>query len=177
MNGVQLSGLVNLASKLKGVQIGLVNIADTSEGYSVGFFNFILRGYHKLSISTSELQHITLAYKSGNRRLYSILTFGMQLDFDQQAYSFGYGLGSDIPVGKKGIYFNPELTHQYIYAGNDEQQNLLNRIQLNLKYRPGPLLLLSIWDLLFLYCMQQQKETPKAINPILLMVIPPFLFR
>lgn len=137
MNGLQVSGFVNIASKLKGVQIGLVNIVDTSEGYSIGFFNFILRGYHKLSVSTSELQHVTLAYKSGNQHLYSILIAGFQLDSRQKAYSGGYGLGSDMPFGKKGFYFNPELTHQYIYAGNDEQQNLLTRLQLNIKYRIG----------------------------------------
>ncbi len=138
MNGLQLSGFVNLAKKMKGVQVGLVNIADTSEGYSVGLFNFILRGYHKLSISSNEWQHVTLAYKSGNRRLYSIITFGMHFDFKQQAYSFGYGLGSDIPLEKKArFYFNPELIHQYVYSGNDEQQNLLNRIQLNIKYKVG----------------------------------------
>lgn len=161
INGLQLSSFVNIASKLKGVQIGIVNIADTSEGYSVGLFNFILRGYHKLSISTSELQHLTLAYKSGNRKLYSILIFGMQLDFNQQAISAGYGLGSDMPVGKKGWYFNPELTHQYIYAGNDEQQNLLNRLQLNIKYKLGKLCYIYAGPAVsILYA--KQKETPEG---------------
>lgn len=139
MKGIQISGMVNLAQTLKGTQIGIVNIADTSEGYSIGFFNFILRGYHKLSISSSELMHLTLAYKSGNRKLYSILIAGFQLDEKEKAFAFGYGLGSDLPVGKKGFFFNPELTHQYIYAGNDEQQNLLARLQLNMKYKVGKL--------------------------------------
>jgi hypothetical protein len=159
INGLQLSGFVNVASKLKGVQVGIVNIADTSEGYSVGFFNFILRGYHKLSLSTSELQHLTLAYKSGNRKLYSILTFGLQLNFNEEAYSFGYGLGSDMPVGKKGFYFNPELTHQYIYAGNEEQENLLSRLQLNIKFRLGRLCYLYAGPA-FSILYAKQKETP-----------------
>jgi len=139
MKGIQISAMVNLAQRLKGTQIGIVNIADTSDGYSIGFFNFILHGYHKLSISTSELQHVTLAYKSGNRKLYSILIGGFQLDNKQKAYSVGYGLGSDMPFGKKGFFLNPELTHQYIYAGNDEQQSLLARLQINIKYRIGKL--------------------------------------
>ncbi|MFA6058007.1 MAG: STN and carboxypeptidase regulatory-like domain-containing protein [Taibaiella sp.] len=136
MNGLQIAGFVNITKKLKGVQIGFINIADTSEGYSIGFLNVILKGYHKVSISTSEMQHLTVSYKSGNQRLYSILTAGMQLDNSKKAYSVGYGLGSDRSLGK-GFYLNPELTHQYFYTGDEEQQNLLSRLQLNIKYKLG----------------------------------------
>ncbi len=161
INGVQLSGFVNVASRLKGVQIGLVNVADTSEGYSIGFFNFILRGYHKLSISTSELQHLTFAYKSGNSRLYSILIFGTQLDDKEQAYSIGYGLGSDMRLGRKGFFINPEVTHQYIYAGNDEQQNLLSRLQLNMKFRISKACYIYAGPA-FSILYAKQKETPEG---------------
>jgi hypothetical protein len=136
VRGLQIAALANIAKKLKGVQIGFINVADTSEGYSIGFLNIIRKGYHKVSISTSELQHLTLAYKSGNQRLYSILVMGFQLDSRQQSYSIGYGLGSDRALGKK-FFLNPELTHQYFYTGNDEQQNLLSRLQINIKYRVG----------------------------------------
>jgi hypothetical protein len=136
MNGLQIAGFVNVTKKLKGVQIGFINIADTSEGYSIGFLNVILKGYHKVSISTSEMQHLTVSYKSGNQRLYSILIAGMQLDNSKKAYSVGYGLGSDRSLGKN-FFLNPELTHQYFYTGNEEQQNLLNRLQLNIKYKLG----------------------------------------
>ncbi len=100
VNGLQIAGFVNFTKVLKGVQIGMVNIADTSEGYSIGLLNIVRKGYHKLSISTSELQHINIAYKSGNHKLYSILVAGFQLDDKEQAYSFGYGLGSDMRLGK-----------------------------------------------------------------------------
>jgi hypothetical protein len=138
VSGLQISSFVNFTKVLKGVQIGMVNIADTSEGYSIGLLNIVRKGYHKLSISTSELQHINLAYKSGNHKLYSILVAGFQLDDKEQAYSFGYGLGSDMRLGK-GFFFNPELTSLYVYTGNWEQQNLLNRLQVNIKYRLGKL--------------------------------------
>lgn len=136
MKGLQISGLVNVTKYLQGVQIGIVNYADSSDGYSIGLINIIPKGYHKLSVSTSELQHITLSYKSGNARLYSILLAGTQLDDKQKAYSIGYGLGSDRSIGK-GFYLNPELTHQYFYTGNEASQNLLTRLQFNLKYRLG----------------------------------------
>lgn len=136
VSGLQIAGFVNFTKVLKGVQIGFINIADTSEGYSIGLLNIVRKGYHKISISTSELQHLNIAYKSGNQKLYSILVGGFQLTDKEQAYSFGYGLGSDMRLGK-GFYFNPELTSLYVYTGNWEQQNLLNRLQINIKYRLG----------------------------------------
>lgn len=136
MKGLQIAGLANVTRYLRGVQIGIVNYADSSDGYSIGLINIIPKGYHKLSVSTSELQHLTMSYKSGNAKLYSILVAGTQLDKKQKAYSIGYGLGSDRSIGK-GFYLNPELTHQYFYTGNEASQNLLTRLQFNLKYRLG----------------------------------------
>lgn len=137
INGVQISSLLNYTKKLKGVQIALVNVADSTDGYSIGFFNVMVHGYHKLSISSNEWQHLSLAYKSGNAKFYSMLIAGVQLDEKQKAYSYGYGIGSDRRIGKKGFYINPELSEQYVYNGRDENQNLLSRFQIHLKYRLG----------------------------------------
>lgn len=137
MNGLQLSAILNYTKKLKGVQIGMINIADSSDGYSIGLVNVVLHGYHKLSVSSSEWQQFSIAYKSGNAKLYSILLAGTQLDDRKKAYSYGYGIGSDRRLGKKGFYINPELSEQYIDNGNDANQNLLSRLQLHLKYRIG----------------------------------------
>ncbi len=134
--GVQIAGFFNKATKVKGIQVGIVNITDTSEGYAIGLVNIVHNGYHKLSVSASEIQDLNLSYKSGNSRLYSILSGGMQLNFAQKAFSAGYGLGSDRKLGK-GFYINPQLMHLYFFTGNWEAQNLVERLELNLKYRLG----------------------------------------
>jgi hypothetical protein len=139
VSGAQISGMVNYTRKLKGLQIGVINIADTSEGYSIGLVNIILKGYHKLSFSSNESQHLNVSFKTGSRKLYSILMVGVNLDNRQKMGSFGYGLGSDIYLGKK-FFFNPELSHQSVYLGNIEKMNLLTRLQLSVKYRVGKLL-------------------------------------
>jgi len=130
MNGLQLSAGVNYAHRLKGVQIGMVNIADTSEGYSIGIINIVRKGYHKLTISSNEVIPLNLGFKSGNRKLYSILSAGIRPDSSQTIYSFGYGAGSDIALGKQW-YFNPEITTSYLYMGNWNATHVLNRIQLH----------------------------------------------
>jgi len=129
--GLQLAGLVNYTSIVKGVQIGLVNIADTSEGYSIGLINIIRKGYHEVSFSTSEMQPVTIAFKTGNRRLYSILMAGAQLNADKKAYSLGYGIGHEAFLGKS-ISLNPELCTLLFYQGNWSTTTQVSRLQVHL---------------------------------------------
>jgi hypothetical protein len=135
-DGVQIAGVINYSKRLRGVQIGLINIADTSSGYSIGLINIILKGYHKLSISSNDVLTINAAFKTGNSKLYSILLAGLSSGLDSKIYSFGYGLGSEIPLTKKKNFsFNPELTVQHLYLGSWNYTNILNRISLNLNYK------------------------------------------
>jgi hypothetical protein len=137
-NGVQIAGVLNYSKRLKGVQIGLINIADTSDGYSIGLINIILKGYHKLSFSANELTDLNAAFKTGNSKLYSILEVGMKSGTKDKIYSFGYGLGKEIPLNKrKSLTFNPELHSQYLYLGSWDYTNILNRVHLNLNVKLG----------------------------------------
>lgn len=138
MNGVQIAGIINYAKKLRGLQIGLINIADTSEGYSIGLINVVLKGYHKLSISADEVQNLNLAFKTGNAKLYSILQAGLNASDSNKIYSFGYGLGAELPLNKKKTWsLNPELSCRYFYLGSWDYTNLLNRVNLNLNVKAG----------------------------------------
>jgi hypothetical protein len=135
VDGVQIAGLFNFTKKLHGVQIGLVNIADSSDGYSIGLINVVLNGYHKLSVSANELTPLNAAFKTGNSKLYSILLAGA--DFDKEKlYHFGYGLGRVIPLNRS-FSLMPELTCHYLYTGNWDNVNVLNRISLNLELKLG----------------------------------------
>lgn len=136
INGVQISGVFNYTKKLKGVQFGLINICDTSEGYSIGLINIVLKGYHKLSFSTNEVQNVNAAFKTGNAKLYSILMAGVNVSDSAKVYSFGYGLGSELSLNKrKSLTLNPELSSQYLYLGSWDYTNILNKFQLNLNVK------------------------------------------
>ena len=138
MNGVQIAGVVNYTKKLTGLQIGLINIADSSSGYSIGLINIVLKGYHKLSFSTNEVVNTNLAFKTGNSKLYSILQVGVNINDSNKIYTFGYGLGSELPLNKKKtIAINPELSSQYLYLGSFNYNNILNRLNLNLTVKLG----------------------------------------
>jgi hypothetical protein len=134
ISGAQVSGVLNYAKHLKGVQVGLINISDTSEGLSIGLINIVLKGYHKLSFSTDELVNANAAFKTGSKRLYNILQAGMNFSDSQQVFTYGYGLGSELRLGKV-LSLNPELTAQYLYLGSWNYVNILSKARLNLNIK------------------------------------------
>ncbi|WP_132051255.1 LA_2272 family surface repeat-containing protein [Pseudocnuella soli] len=143
MSGVQIGGVFNYAKRMKGVQIGLINIADTSSGYSIGLINIILKGYHKFALSSNEVTNINAAFKTGSHRLYSILQAGMNISewnadalSKEQAYSFGYGLGSELSLAR-WLSINPEVSANYLYLGEWKDFNFLGKAALNLNLRLG----------------------------------------
>ena len=136
ITGVQIAGVINYAKHLKGIQIGLINIADSSDGLGIGFINIVLKGYHKLSLSTNEVVRFNAAFKTGNRRLYNILQGGMNVSDSSQVYSVGYGLGTELNLGKR-IALNPELITQQLYLGSWDYANILSRLSLHLNVKLG----------------------------------------
>ncbi|PWV55916.1 STN and carboxypeptidase regulatory-like domain-containing protein [Chitinophaga sp. S165] len=133
VSGTQISGVVNYTRVLKGVQIGIVNYADSSDGYSIGLFSFVRRGYHQVQIYTNEILDLNIAYKSGNRKLYSLLLAGVSLG-DKHAYSFGYGIGHEFKL-KSANTISTELTSQALYVGNWNSTNSMARLQIAWNHR------------------------------------------
>ena len=137
IKGAQIAGVVNYAKKLNGLQIGLINVADSSDGYSIGLLNIVVNGYHKLSFSTDEFVNTNAALKTGTNRFYSILQAGLNWgNSDKKVYTFGYGLGTDLALGRH-FSINPEIACQYLYLGAWDYTNLLNRFRLNLDIKLG----------------------------------------
>jgi hypothetical protein len=105
VQGVQISGLVNHASFFKGVQIGVINIADSCQGVSIGLVNWVRNGYHRLEISADELFYANLAFRSGVRKLHSIITTGIAPDkLGSPLWTYGTGMGTSFLVGNKTLF-------------------------------------------------------------------------
>ena len=137
MKGAQVAGVVNVADTaegaqvgvvntvrvLKGVQVGVVNYADSSDGYSIGVISIVRRGYHQLLVYNTELLPFNLAFKSGNRKLYSLIIGGASFMEGSKAYSFGYG------IGKSFKDYSVEITEQNLYLGSWETIGTMARLQ------------------------------------------------
>lgn len=122
-NGVQIAGVVNAARVLKGVQVGVFNYADSSDGYSIGVISIVRRGYHQLLVYNTELLPFNLAFKSGNKKLYSLIIAGGSFVEGAKAFSFGYGLGKSFKD------YSVELTEQNLYLGNRKTLGTMARLQ------------------------------------------------
>ncbi len=80
------------------------------------------------------------AFKTGNSKLYSILLMG----FDQKknggdtanVFSLGYGLGHEFSLGK-WFSINPEFTSQYLYLGDHNNTNVMNKFHLQFHVKFG----------------------------------------
>lgn len=129
VSGAQIAGVFNYTRQLKkGVQIGLVNIADSSNGYSLGLINIVRKGYHQLLVYNTEFTDINVAYRSGNRKLYSLLLAGMSLNGKEKAYTFGYGVGTTFHRSDLDN-ITLELTNESVYLGDWEVTNSMFRFQ------------------------------------------------
>ncbi|MCB0700216.1 MAG: carboxypeptidase-like regulatory domain-containing protein [Chitinophagaceae bacterium] len=136
MEGVQASGILNYATRVKGVQFGLVNVADTSSGVGVGLVSFVLKGYHKMSISTNEVVPYEVSVKTGTHWLYNIFSAGIDPSKNNKVYMFGIGWGSELPISNR-FSINPELTGHGVYLGSWEELNSMVKLSASLNAHFG----------------------------------------
>ncbi|RZJ90651.1 MAG: hypothetical protein EOO20_07525 [Chryseobacterium sp.] len=127
-------GVLNYARTLKGLQVGILNISGENDGYSIGLVNVALKGYHKIGLSTNETTELNAVYKGGSKRLYNMLMFGTNTKSSTKIYTGGLGFGKEIRLFKS-LSLNPEISSQYVYQGNWEYVNLLNRFELPLNIK------------------------------------------
>jgi hypothetical protein len=130
MNGLQLSGMINYATTMHGVQVGFFNIADSLRGVPIGLMSFVSKGYHKIELSADEVFYGNLAFRTGVRQFYNILTAGVKpatLGQDATLWTFGYGLGTAPRLGR-GVSLNFDITSNQIVEGNAlDALNVLNK--------------------------------------------------
>ena len=166
LNGVQISTIFNYAKKLRGVQIGLINVSDTSAGYSIGLINIVFKGIHKLVFSTNEVLRYNAAFKTGNKKLYSILLAGYSERKDTAStYSFGYGFGHEFTVAK-WFSINPEFTSQFLHTGNWDNTNIMNKLHLQFNLKLGKYISLFAGPSFTMYYSEQEKGTEGVRPPI-----------
>ncbi|BAV09804.1 hypothetical protein FLA_5857 [Filimonas lacunae] len=115
-SGLQVAGILNRTRRLKGLQVGLINIADTLDGCSLALVTITKSGYHKMLVIHNSLMDVNLAYKAGNKKLYSLVMGGINTGSNRKAYSYGYGFGTEIALNNSISWIN-EITAQHIYNG------------------------------------------------------------
>jgi hypothetical protein len=134
MKGIQIGGIFSYAKEMKGLQIGLINVADTSSGFSIGLINWVNKGYHKVSLSSTDVFGTQLAVKTGTAKFYTMLILAGSYGVSDRVYSAGYGMGHDFLFSKK-LSASAELSSQGLYLGNWDYPNILTKGQLNMQFK------------------------------------------
>ena len=147
IRGAQIAGVLNFASKVHGSQVGLINIADSVGGVPIGLISIVLKGYHKLELSSDEVFYTNLAFRTGVRKFYTIITAGANpstFKLDETLWTFGYGLGTARRVSRS-IYLNLDVTtNQVVYGNTIEAINLLNKAHVGFDFQLAPKMSLAI---------------------------------
>jgi hypothetical protein len=138
IRGVQL-GVVNYATKVRGTQIGLLNISDSIQGVPIGFLSITSRGgYHKIEVSADEVFYTNVAFRTGVRQFYNILTAGAKPDTfgdEETIWTFGYGLGTAPRLSRK-LFMNIDLTANQVVKGNwTDAINMINKLYVGVDYQ------------------------------------------
>lgn len=116
LKGVQLAGLINKTKNNNGLQFSMINIADTSSGVSLGLINLTKTGIKRLTFSTNEVLYANLSFKSGNTKLYSILSTGYGAWNGVSTPSTGFGVGHEFDREAGRPTFAIELIAQQLYS-------------------------------------------------------------
>ena len=138
VSGAQVSGFLNYATKIKGAQIGIINATDSIDGVPIGVISFVLKGYHKIEVSADEIFYTNVAFRTGIRQFYNILTAGAKPDTfedEETHWTFGYGIGT-APRLSPRLSLNVDLTaNQVVYGQSIEAINMINKLYVGLDFQ------------------------------------------
>jgi hypothetical protein len=138
IHGAQVAGVLNIARSVHGAQIGLINISDSVGGIPIGLFSVVLKGYHKIEISTDEIFYTNVAFRTGVRQFYNILAVGAKpstFKNDQTMWTFGYGIGTTPKLSNK-MFLNFDVTaNQIVQGGKIDAVQVLNKLYVGLDYQ------------------------------------------
>jgi hypothetical protein len=97
-----------------------------------------MKGYHKFELSADEIFYGNLAFRTGVRQFYNIVSVSAKpktFNDSSTHWAFGYGIGTAPRLAKK-LFLNFDVTSQHIVEGNTiDKLNLLNKIYLGLDYQ------------------------------------------
>lgn len=138
--GSQIAGVVNVAKYMNGTQLGLINVSKRMTGVPIGLVSIVGNGYHQIELSADEVFYTNVAFRTGVRQFYNILTAGLQpqlLADTANVWTFGYGVGTARRAAR-WLHVNIDVTAQHINQGRfTEALSLLNKVHIGLDWRPA----------------------------------------
>ena len=102
IRGIQMAGILNVAERVRGVQLaGLVNVADSSD-YPIGIVNLVKNGSRSVTAGLDESGMMQVAFRSGGRVLYGLISAGYYVNNNPLHYALETGLG--VHIMQAGVF-------------------------------------------------------------------------
>jgi hypothetical protein len=165
LRGVQ-AGLINYATHVHGTQIGFLNISNSVKGIPIGFLSIVGKGQHQIEIFADEIFYTNLAFRTGIRQFYNILTAGIKPETkegEENIWTFGYGIGT-APKINPWFWLNFDLTaNEIVYGGSVEGLHLLNKLYFGAELKPSKNLGLTLGATLNGYLTKTTEEQQPSI--------------
>jgi len=135
--GLQVAGILNKAKTMNGVSVGIVNIADTLNGYALGLLNLSHNGYHRIMVYSNEIAAANVGLKTGNHKLYAVLSAGIQPSDQLTYFAIGLGIGHDFVFNDR-YTLSAEFSNHSLLSGKLKHGHNINRINALFDYRITP---------------------------------------
>jgi hypothetical protein len=117
VRGAQL-GVMNVASSVEGTQIGLINISREVDGEAVGLLTISREGRRLFESWGDSTGFTHVGYRMGTDHLYTLYTLGFNPFSKPSRWSYGIGLGGEIPVER--FFINLDATLHDHHRGFDQ---------------------------------------------------------
>jgi len=130
-------GVVNIARNVEGLQLGVVNVSESISGAPIGIFNFVKNSPPRLRFWSSDTAIANVGLRLGNRSIYTLLMAGVQPHEDPVCWSFGLGIGGNIPLTEQ-FFLNIDAMTQSIHYDwweDDLNYTVLNKLRLGVGWR------------------------------------------
>ena len=134
--GFQL-GVINFSGSLAGMQFGVINVLGNPDGaLPIGIFSIVKNGHYELEVTGGEVLYLNLNYKMGVDKFYTIFKAGLSYYNQEPVYSVGLGFGGMVKLGGTGTLSIDASGNEIVYKNDwsSEQENLLNKLDLNYRY-------------------------------------------
>jgi hypothetical protein len=108
---------------------------DSNQHYSLSFTNYLKKGNHQIEVSMDEKQLWNFGLRTGLHTFQHLLILGVQSGQPNLIYTYGYGLGTQMPLQKNRL-LALDLSAQQLNAANapNNKINLLVRWYMGILY-------------------------------------------
>lgn len=138
VEGIQAAGFLNRAGYVKGLQVaGFLNICDSIEGVPIAFISIVkYNGYRRFEIAASETQLVSLSYKMGVDKFYTIYSLGKPAGPDSR-WMYSLGFGSRVAENDKSSLSIEAIAHREIWILDDRAPRVFHHPRHNMHSQLG----------------------------------------